>query len=173
VALVESALVLPLVLLFTFGIIEYGLYFSTTATTTSATREGARIAASEFAPLADKDVAADVIRRSVESALEAATGYAEPVELLIYRADDDGRPVGGFDACNVDCWRYAWNGDEFVLAGGPGWHDPNACIGDGDLDSIGVYLHVNHHMVTGAFGGTRTVTHKTAIRLEPLPLAEC
>lgn len=174
VALVEAALVLPVVVLFVMGIIEFGLYFSTTATTTSVTREGARTAASEFAPLAEKDVAADVIRRAVERALEGNTGYAEPVRLLVYRADPNGRPVDGFDACEEDCWQFAWTGSRFEVVGGDGWHDPDACIGDGDdLDSIGVFLEVRHHQVTGMFGDTRTVTHKTAMRLEPLPLAQC
>jgi hypothetical protein len=180
VSLVEAAFVLPVVVLFVFGVIEYGLYFSTTAGATSATRTGARTAATEFAPAADKNVAVDLIRRSVEGAMESMTGLATPLELLVYSADSEGRPPGGsFSSCVTECYRFTWDGTQFVRNGGSGWpaNQVDACIGSEgggpDLDSIGVYLRVEHDLITGLFGGSRIVAHKTALRIEPLPLEQC
>lgn len=174
VELVEAAFVLPLVLLLTFGVIEWGLFFSTTAVSTSSTRAGARVGAAEFAPAGDKDAAADEIRDAVEAVLGTETRLARPTDLYIYRAAADGRPVGGF-GCSVDCWHYTWDGTGFAADdASPGWSTPDACIGDGDdLDSLGVHVRVEHDFVTGFFGDSRTVEHKTVLRIEPLPLEQC
>jgi len=45
--LVEFALVLPLLLLITFGLIQYGIYANTAVTLTNLSREGARYAATQ------------------------------------------------------------------------------------------------------------------------------
>jgi hypothetical protein len=74
------------------------------------------------------------------------------------------------------CYRFTWDGTQFVRNGGSGWTSQvDACIetGDPDLDSIGVYLRVRHDLITGLFGGSKTVAHKTALRIEPLPMDQC
>ena len=49
VALVEGAIVFPVVFLALFGIIESGIFFATSSTTNNAARDGARYGASNFA----------------------------------------------------------------------------------------------------------------------------
>ena len=76
---IEFALIAPLMITFTFGLIEVGRLMLVKQTATHATREGARIA---VRPLADRD---DVIERVNEElsllAIENATIETEP-ELL-------------------------------------------------------------------------------------------
>src|SRR5204862_7766525 len=50
-ATVEMALVLPIVLLFLFGIFEYGRYFMTVQLMNNAAREGARYAITHLQPV--------------------------------------------------------------------------------------------------------------------------
>lgn len=172
--LVESAFVLPIVLTMVFAIVEFGLFFSTSAGVTSTTREGARYASATFATASNKAAAADAIRDEVQGRIATVTGLAAPVELLIYRADATGNPVGGLSSCTTDCYRYTWDGTAFARDGGSGWPSPDACRADGDdIDRIGVYLDAEHDLITGLFGGTANVDHKTVLRVEPLPLNQC
>jgi hypothetical protein len=54
----------------------------------------------------------------------------------------------------------------------PGWTNPQVCIGS-TLDSIGVYLEVQHTYVTGAFGTSKVIKEHTVSRLEPAPIIQC
>jgi hypothetical protein len=179
--LVEAALVLPVFLLFVFGIIEMGLYMSASATTTSATRSGARYASANFGVSLDEDAAHDV-RDIVTDDLDALHGNDAPVKLYIYRATTDGFPWGqtDFDDCPLRCYRYTWNGSEFDYEeSSPGWSSPDACISedDSELDSIGVYVEVRHQFITGYLGSflgdDSLLAEKTVSQLEPLPLSQC
>jgi Flp pilus assembly protein TadG len=185
--LVESAFVLPVFLLLVFGVIEWGLFFAGSATTTSSAREGSRFAAANFAVASDKQAAADAIRDVVQSDIKALTGQDTPISLFIYKADANGNPnTGNFSDCTANCYKYTWNGSSFVAVGGsPGWSNPSACltvISNGvtthpTLDVIGVYVQVNHAYVTGFLrtivGATSTISEHATTRLEPLPQTQC
>jgi len=72
VATVEMALVLPLLLMLTFGMIEYGWMFLKSQQVTNAARQGARIAARADATTIDTVTS---IATTMEDAGLAASGY--------------------------------------------------------------------------------------------------
>lgn len=176
--LVEAAFVLPVFLLLLFGVIEWGLFFTGSATSTSAAREGSRFASANYAVAADKTVAAGLIRDVVQNDLKALTGQDTPVRLMIYKADANGKPnTGTFNDCTASCYKYTWNGSAFVDASSPGWTNPSACVSSPPLDVVGVYVEVRHAYLTGFLtrivGATTTIGEHATTRIEPLPTSQC
>lgn len=173
--LVEAVFVFPIVFFIVLGIFEYGLLFAAQSTAVSATREGARFGSANFAVVADKKIAADQIRDTVVNDLSVLTGYDLPIQLLIYRANDQGLPFKGtLQACTESCFHYTWNGTTFAYDGNTGiqWTTPLACT-NATIDNVGVYVEVQHNYVTGAFGSSQLLKEHTVTRLEPLPLVQC
>ena len=89
--LVESAFVLPIVVLLVFGVIEFGMFWASASSTSQTARQASRFASANYGVAADKDVAADEIRDVVVADIGALTGLADPIELLIYRAGRERR----------------------------------------------------------------------------------
>jgi Flp pilus assembly protein TadG len=174
VVLVEAVFIFPVVFFIVMAIIEYGLLFAGQSTTSSSTREGARFASANFAVAADKKAAADQVMAEVVKDLGALTGYDTPVQLLIYQAKNNGNPMfGSLTSCSQNCFHYTWNGSTFAYdLSSPQWTNPQACIGT-QLDSVGIYVEVQHNYVTGAFGSSKLLQEHTVSRLEPLPLIQC
>lgn len=172
-ALVEFALILPLLLVLTFGIIEYSQLFSAASTVSNATRSGARTASAEpRQPAFASDAAA-----AVGTALSALPG-STPQELWVYRATQGtGLPdSGGFSSYCSHCVVYRWdastrkfNTASPVVNGWPAT-DQNAC--GGTADEIGVYVKVVHAFVTKLFGTSKTLSSRTVMRLEPIPSSQ-
>lgn len=168
VAAVEAAIITPIFLLLVVGILEFGLVFKDQLAVTSAARSGARIASAEprnasFAT----DAAAAVAQEA--SALDSKTIKA----LWIYQADSTGHPIGangGFGSCSLNCIVFTWNGTSFVQSSGS-W-DPmtqDACVGDPQHTSVGVYLDVDHPAVTKVIFNSIGLSSYTVMRLEPIP----
>ena len=176
-ALVEAALVLPLIILLVFAIIEFGFTFKDLLTVTSATRAGARTATA----LSKQPGYASSTADAVAGVLKNTMASNDIRYLVIYKADPvTGDPVDGadFEQCST-CFRYRWNpnGDNgngrWVLDGGDGWgaHKQNAC-GDADhTDYLGVYVRTQHYFITGLFGRSVELKDHTVMRLEPIPSA--
>ena len=173
--IVEAVFVFPVVFFIVMAIFEYGLLFAAQSTTQSSTREGARFASANFAVAADKTVASDQVMAQVAKDLSVLTGYDTPIQLLVYKSDNNGDPVGGsLTSCTASCFHYTWNGTAFVNDTAPAarWINPQGCISS-TLDSVGIYVEVRHHYVTGAFGSSQVLKEHTVSRLEPLPLIQC
>jgi Flp pilus assembly protein TadG len=176
--LVEAAFALPVFLLLIFGIVEWGLFFTGSATTTSTAREGSRYASANFAVSANKQAAADAIRDVVDADVRALTKQDTPIALWIYKADANGRPnTGNFSDCTADCYKYSWNGSGFVSVASPGWTNPKACTNTPPLDIIGIYVQVKHTYVSGlltpVLGATTSISEHATTRIEPLPTTQC
>jgi len=91
-AMVEFALILPLILLLTFGAIDFGFAFSDAAGIKSATRSGARIGSA-----LSKDPNGQL--QSIVAAVNASIGNsvrAQATDITVYTA-----PPGGFSAPDV------------------------------------------------------------------------
>lgn len=178
--LIEAALILPVLMVFLLGIMEFGLVYASGATANGASRSGARLAATNYAPAglvaANQRAAADEIAAAVSADLKNLSN-AEPIGMTIYKAvGGDGAPAGGFPGdnmvggCTTNCFRYTWNGSTMVYSSG-GWANPDAC--GLTVDSIGVFVQVRHDYLTDMIGTSRTVNGHTVMRLEPLPTDQC
>ena len=119
-AMVEAAIVMPLLMLLVFGIIEWGLAFLSATSTNSAARSGARTAS---ASTQNTSYAQQAVL-AVEQNLKGALPFATPEELWIYRVptsstDDSGFPEGQTSfVCGANCIKYTWNGTSFSLTSG-------------------------------------------------------
>jgi hypothetical protein len=180
--LVEAVFVLPVVIFIVLSIFEFGLLMAAQSTTQSATRDGVRFASANYAVSGSNKGAADAIAAEVAKDLSARMGYDTPVRLIVYKADVNGAPVGGYGSC-LSCYRYTWDGSAWLYdPSSPQWLNPLACInfdssdpnaGLNTLDSIGAYVELNHAYVTGAFGSSTLLKEHTVSRLEPLPAGQC
>ena len=173
-------------MVFLLGIIEFGLVYATGASSTGASRSGARIAATAYAPAktssTTRRAAADQVAAAVAADLKSLTS-AEPIGMVIYKVNPsstDGAPVGGFPGenatmsggCSSDCFRYTWTGSPATMTFSSGdWAAPDAC--GATIDSIGVWVLVEHNYLTGVIGSSTYVTGRTVMRLEPLPTDQC
>lgn len=83
-AMVEFAIIAPVLLLFVFGIIEYGRYFFLYSNLTNAAREGARLAA--VTPLntaADRTAATTLIVNTVRARIADGAASRADVQCLL------------------------------------------------------------------------------------------
>jgi Flp pilus assembly protein TadG len=170
---VEAALIFPLVVFLTFGIVEFGSYWNTNHTLNESARAGARLGATNARELgyAD-DMVAEITDRL------GALGASSITGLTIYKADPaTGEPVTGtVSACTVDCYRYSWDPETrtFSQVGTSEWNalDQSACGTQGHNDYIGVYLEGSWESASGMFGDSRSISETSILRLEPVPLTD-
>ena len=169
-ALIEAAIILPLLMMLAFGGIEFGLAFKESATVAQASRAGARIASTM--PRNDGYLAA--ARDAVTTAVQGL-GHATPVQLWIYKVapGTDDSPTGG--TCSANCVVYQWSSstDQFgpTYTGDP-WlgSEQNACVVSGNSsfpERVGVQVTAQHNFVTALFGGSRTLKSRSVMRVEP------
>jgi hypothetical protein len=166
-ALVESAIVLPFLVLMVFGIVELGFLFRSASVVTSSTRSGARLMSAQYgsATVVDQPTIISAVRQTVEKDLSNRAFDDTPVEMWIYQAGSDGRPLSGdFTTCSAPCFTFTWNGSSFTQNGGS-WPSPVVC--GTDHDSVGVFVRMLHAPVGFAnFLGTLTVNEHTVMTLE-------
>jgi hypothetical protein len=181
--IVEAAIIVPLLILLTFGAIEYGLAFRDSASVAASTRSGARIASAEPATdctpalcnTANSDGFWDAARNGVNLALKDLT-HSTPLELVIFKADPTtGKPINGltYDTCQY-CYIYkTWDAvnKQFTTTSSANipWTaaQQKADICAGTTDAIGVYVKAQQSFITGLFGKGTTYDHVTVMRLEP------
>ena len=167
--IVEFSLVLPIILLFIFGITELGLGFKDFLSVSNASREGTRIASS-----AGNDPNADCAVLSGLSNSLVALDLDQIDRVEVYRGKPDG---SGQDLTKTNVYRY--------LAGDPmdcgNWSqtvawpstDRNTIVGSGPLSQpltiVGVKVVYEHDWITGfgPFNGTWTFERSTQSRVEP------
>lgn len=172
--LVEAAIIMPLVLIITFGMIEFSSAYQSSSAATAAARAGARVASAEAK---NSNYAIDAAKAAT-SALHVIPNN-EPVEMWVYQDDGNGYPPSGnFTTCSTNCIKYPWNTStksfDTTSPGGGGWPAAaqNACQQAG-WDSVGVYVKVNHKFLTKLFGANITLADHAIFRLEPAPTNQC
>lgn len=183
--MVEAAIILPVLMVFLLGIIEFGLVYATGATATGASRSGARLAAASFGPgKGDLPTAADNVASAVSADLQALTS-AVPIGMVVYQVDasrSDGGPAGGFPSatdsmsggCTAKCYRYMWSTATKQMANRSGsWTFGNEICQAANTPSVGVWVLVRHSYLTQLIGKYNYVKGMTVMRLEPLPTAQC
>jgi hypothetical protein len=168
-ALVETAIVLSLLMILAIGAFEWGMAFRDWLSVSSATREGARVAASA-GKVGDADCV--ILEATAGSLLSVDDGRIAFVD--IYKADTTGAPTGqmqrykpfvpGDEVGNLRCVRWFAVND---TAYPPAARDN---IG-AERDWIGVRLEFTHSWKTGLFwwSGGVTWNDRTIILMEPDP----
>jgi Flp pilus assembly protein TadG len=191
VALIETAIIALPFFILVFGLLEFGVVFKSYLSLSSAVNTSAR-GASTFGSQGDADY--HILRRINESA--SALGRSNITRIVIWHASGptDSPPagcVGGTatsgsgaplytGACNVyDVDDFAWAVADFDCDssdGGP--DDDNWCPSDrkdylasgGGLpygtDYIGVYVEVDHQLLTGLWGSEMTMSEYVVTRIE-------
>jgi len=194
--MVEAAIILPVLMVFLLGIIEFGLVYATGATATGASRSGARLAAASFGPnpkaLSLHNVTntgpADDAAAAVSADLTALTS-ATPIGVVIYSVDKsktDGQPSGGFPTktdsmtgCASKCLRYTWDNTNKKMVYQSGTLTPadfNVCNANpaaNPLGSVGVWVLIRHSYLTKLIGQYNYVEGLTVMRIEPVPSEQC
>lgn len=189
VAMLEIALVAPIVFLLVFGIIEFGLVFRDQHATQDAVSEAARMGAI----LGPDTVIADY---EIMSALRDGMGGIPPewIEtIVVFRAAGGGAggsPVSQVPAgcrqgtassrCNVydpeEAFRQVVAGNTAYFncstnPTGPACSWPASLRDDGPspatIHHLGVYVRLHRDSLTGVVGSTFTIESASVIRLEP------
>jgi Flp pilus assembly protein TadG len=168
-ALIEMAMVLPLLLMIMFGILEAGGAFKDMLTASNAVRDGVRILTAKGD---DADADCSALLAAVNT-LELAGRFSDLERIEIYKAGSNGSQLGpsttntySFTAGDpTDC--ADWNGypgtnyppsSRYVLAGGTT-----------QLDIIGMRIVYTHNWYTQIppFRGFITINQTTISRVEP------
>ena len=181
-ALVEAVIIIPLLMILTFGCIEFGIGFSQKGGLESVVRSGARVGATltaennpgpivingfTFPP--DTEIGADTMT-AVNNAL-GETSLPELNHLFVYKIDGStGTSSYSSGACttSTSCMSFDYNGTEFVYAAGT-WPDTgrDACT-SGQQDRIGVTIQGTFHFLTGLVGtGNIALNETSVLQLEP------
>ena len=173
-ALVEFALILPILVLLTFGIVEFSSAYHDSSQTADAARAGGRVGSAQ----ATSTGYATSVVNAVNAALSTMPKDA-PKELWIYKANSKGYPGTGtdFSTCGSNCIKYTWNPSAraFNAANpqGGGWPASSHQVCHEPFDEIGVYVKVDHRFVTKMFGAGITLTDHSVFRFEPVPTSVC
>jgi hypothetical protein len=169
---VEFALIAPLLILLTFGTIEFSSAYHDRSIAADAARSAARVGSakprqSDFASAAASAASSAV--RTLPSGV--------PQELWIYKANSQGYPGGGsgFSSCSANCIKYTYSQGSraFVQSGGSGWDPTTQQVCTQPYDEIGVYVKLRHQFVTGLFGAALTLSDHAVFRFEPVPSSQC
>lgn len=167
-ALVETAIVLSLLMVLAIGAFEWGMAFRDWLSVSSATREGARVAASA-GKVADADCA--ILEATAGSLLSIDEARIQLVD--IYNSDSTGAPTGQLQRyrpkspddpeASLVCTNWFLLGNAYP----PSIRDN---IGD-ERDWVGVRLEFTHSWKTGLFwwSGGVTWSDRTIILMEPDP----
>jgi Flp pilus assembly protein TadG len=166
-AAVETALVMPLLILVVFGVIEFSMLIKDHMAMNSAVRAASRVASAEpkTSSFADDAIAAIQTQGS-------ALPMGNVNEVWVYEAGTNGMPTGQteFSNCTTRCLRYTPVGDTYVLAGGS-WDESeiNACAGDPNITAVGIYMNGTHPFLTTLFQGSMDLEQHSVMRFEPIP----
>lgn len=170
--LVEFAIILPLLLTITFGIIEFSGAYHDSAIASDAARAGGRVGSA----LATQPGYASSVVDAVDAAFATLPADA-PQELWIYKANVNGYPGtgSGFDTCGANCIKYVWNSStkSFGSPQGGGWPASTHQVCTEPFDEIGVFVKIKHDFFTGFFGSSVTITDHSVFRFEPVPTSVC
>jgi Flp pilus assembly protein TadG len=177
-ALVEFALVAPVLMLLIFGAFEYGMFFKDYLTVANTTRTGARVG-SAAGSSADADYQ---ILQAVKVAAAALPGGSASIQRIsIYKsASAGGSPTStcqttssSVDKCNTytasDFTRPVTNFGCPTGAAPDCFWSPSTRVDSQAIgpDYIGVWVKTTHGFVTKLFGTSKTITDTVVMRIEP------
>lgn len=145
-----------------FGVAETSFLYRDALVVSSASRAGARMAAS----LPREPSFAATSATQVAGAL-GAVDLSRVSAVWVFKANAAGLPdSGGFTTCTT-CIKFKGSGSGLVPDGPSGWAagSQNACTGT--QDTVGVYVKYRYPSRLGFFFPNQFVTESTVMRLEP------
>ena len=160
--LVEAAIVIPILMMITLGIIEYGGAYREDSTVAAATRAGARVASAlsktDFGVTTGQTDSGVVTANAVASVLQSL-GATAPQQIWIYQVNSSASCAPPtFSGCTYKIGYGNWSSTSksfstSLLPGSTAWPatKQSACAG-GTIDQIGIWVTVNHTAVTRMFG---------------------
>ena len=172
--MIEFAIILPLLITITFGIIEFASAYHDSAIAADAARAGGRVGSA----LGTNPAYTTNVVNAVNAAL-ATLPADSPQELWIYKANSNGYPGAGsdFSSCAANCIKYLWNpATRTFNTGSPlggGWPASTHQVCTQPYDELGVFVKIDHAYVTGLFGAHVTLTDHSVFRFEPVPTSVC
>jgi Flp pilus assembly protein TadG len=166
-ALVEFALVLPILILVLISIFEIGAAFRSYLTVSYLAREGARMSA-----FLGTDINADCTMVTSIATQMTPADFANLVRIEVFRADSAGNQVvgdtntftfTGTDKTNCAHWSKVITWDSTTR------QTEVSSTGTPPLDVIGVRIVATKSWMTGfpPYRGTYTVNENTIVRMEP------
>lgn len=171
-ALVEMAIIAPVLILLVFGILEFGLVFKNRLTISHSANSAARVGST-----IGTDPAADLlILQAVEAGFIGAVNPSVVNYVDIYQSDAAGSKLAfnryHWDAASACHWNPCPDPLGVPVYGNPsGWGDPSNrdVVLDGDgLDTLGVEVNYTHNWVSGVLGfGPQNWSEHARVRLEP------
>ncbi len=168
----EMALVAPVLVLLTFGVIEFSSAYHDNSIAADAARAGARVGSS----MATQSGFATATVSAVNSAVSTLPTNV-PQELWIYQANSNGYPgsSSSFSSCSANCLRYTYSAGSksFVSSGGGGWDASSQKVCTQPYDEIGVYVKLDHQFVTKLFGASVSLSDHAVFRFEPVASSAC
>ena len=181
--MVESAIVTPVLMLFVFGIFEFGFAFRHYLTVANTTRDAAREAS-----VAGKGFDADYrVLRAVQRGSAALPDDAIE-QIIVWNATGPGDTVPSdcvssgsqADLCNAyNPAHYSVPAVQFGCQQTPDddYDSPDrfwcpldrkvSISSDPDLDYVGVYIRITHEFITGLFGEDMVFEDTMILRVEP------
>ena len=191
VAAVEFAIMLPVLLLFVVGMLEFGFVMRDWLTVSGAARDGARAATNGAANGCYTGSGATCVpvlaQTAADSVEKAVIGMPKSAvrNIWVYKANSSGYPgsattqaAADTAGCSTDCIVYSWSASANSGAGGfirtAGTWDSsriNACLPN--PDQVGVILRTDHPYMTRMFGATIALNDRAFMRFQPLPVAIC
>ena len=178
--LIEAMIVVPVVLLFVLGLLEFGLASSDWLATGNATRSAGREASVSGSALTADHAILQAVR---ESAAAIPRGAIQEIVVFEASGPDATVPTACLigpqhGLCNVYTAEHlSWDREEFGCD--PALNpvaDPDRfwCPStrndalSGPPDYVGVHLVVRHDFVTGLFGDAITLDESSVFRIEPV-----
>ena len=174
---VEFALVAPLLVVLTLGLIEMGNYFRNLSQMQLAVSASVRTGTTQSRVDGYEDQIADTLRASFSGRATTAN------KLVVFKANPlTGRPTGlaanskDFSLCTADCWIFVWNNasNTWTKALTPTWPaaTQKACGPVGDTDFLGVWVEAKYGGLTGLSTiAVKNIATRGIGRLEPVPLS--
>jgi hypothetical protein len=175
VALLEFAIVVPLLLLLAFGIAEMGLAWSAASEVEAATSTAGRVAATMGS---DENADANILDALRAALPQEALDNLDRVVIFKPTGDDGDMPGGCTGGSRPNrCNTYPGGLVTTFDAGAPdplgtaddAWpaEDRDDTLAGDPPDYIGVWVRTIHGAKTGTFWGDRTITRDSIYRIQP------
>jgi Flp pilus assembly protein TadG len=176
VVAVETAIVSMLLFILLVGVIESSLLFKDYLVVAAATRAGARMGASQ--PRISSGLDPAYFAQLAANQVTNATAGLLPANLQqvwVYKASAaTGLPDSGSFASCTTCVKFTWSAGALTPSYS-NWpaSSQDACSGDINRDSLGVYVQYKHPSPLGFFFNGLILNQSTVMLVEPTTAPIC